>query len=231
MSVGLRAQRTWYVLAGLVVVALAVRYFPSTHPRLSPVVYWGMGIAGALVLFGSTILHELAHLAVARHFGVGTRGVTLALFGGRAELERQLPTRRGEILLALAGPAMNALLAGIAFLAIGFTEAPSLEPATGVLEFAAWSNALLSAVNVLPVFPLDGGRVVRALLWRGPRTLAQATAAALKVGAISCGTIVVLGGLAIARGSAAAGTLGMATGIYLYARLRAARTITTRTAA
>src|SRR5271154_1279147 len=150
-------------------------------------VWHGMALADgalcALALFASVVAHEFAHALVARRFGVRTRAITLFLFGGVATLEREPPTPRAEFAIALAGPAMSALLAGLAFGAFSTAAALSsgeLRENLGMFfAYVTIANGVLAVFNLLPAYPMDGGRVLRAALWqlRGSRDAATMTAA------------------------------------------------------
>jgi Zn-dependent protease len=213
----LRVQPGWYLGALALTVALAMRYFPLEHPWLPSTSHWAMAVAGVLALIASIVAHELAHALVAHAHGVATHGVTLAMVGGRAEVERAMPTPRGEIALAVAGPLANAALAGIAAATWHWWPAWS-ESAVGVLAFVIRANVLLAVVNLLPVFPLDGGRVLRALLWRPAIGLVLATRRAARVGLVVSGVIVFGGALTAVFIAPWAGVFGVVTGLYLYLR-------------
>jgi Zn-dependent protease len=172
-------------------------------------------------LFGSIVLHELAHARVARAHGVASRGITLAALGGRAELEGALPSPKVDVLMAVAGPAANGVLAGLALALTEVAQGGHWPAAvTGVLGFAAATNALLTAVNLLPVFPLDGGRVLRAALWHRTASLSAATRTARRIGMGFGVGLVVAGVVGAGVGHRAAGLTGVVVGLYLYRRAR-----------
>ena len=218
-----RAELRWFLVAALVIVALALRYFPASYPNLSASAYWGMSAAGAVALFGSILLHELSHALVARRYGVPSRGITLAMLGGRAEVERELSTPGGDALMAVAGPCANLLTAGlcVALVKLGRGDLPV--GVLGVLAFTATVNLLLTGVNALPVYPLDGGRVVRALLWRGTREMGRATRIAAHVGAGFAVALAVAGVVAVLRGHHVIGAVGVLAGVYLFRYANATR--------
>jgi Zn-dependent protease/predicted transcriptional regulator len=162
--------------------------------NLSRAVYWIMGFVGALGLFGSIIFHELSHSLVARRFGMPIRGITLWIFGGVAHMEDNPPSPKAEFAMAIAGPLSSFLLAGV-FLGLhrlsGSGSSGSLfagggsdisTPVQGVLWYIGRINLILGLFNLLPAFPLDGGRVLRAALWRGLNDIIRATRAASIVG-------------------------------------------------
>lgn len=133
----------------------------------------------ALALFACVVAHELAHALAARRFGVRTAAITLFLFGGVATLEREPPTPIAETLIALAGPAASALLGLGAF--GGLMALERLVPGSGdgplgiATAYLALANGVLALFNLVPAYPMDGGRVLRALLWRARRDRAGAT--------------------------------------------------------
>jgi Zn-dependent protease len=138
-----------------------------------------LGALCALALFACVVAHELAHALVARRFGVRTDAITLFLFGGVATLECEPPTPKAETLIALAGPAASALLGLTAFGGLAALE--RLVPGTAgtplemVAAYLAVANAVLAVFNLIPAYPMDGGRVLRALLWRTRRDRGGAT--------------------------------------------------------
>jgi len=174
---------SWLILAALITWSLASGLFPEYFKGLSKESYWWMGIAGTIGLFGSIVFHELAHSLVARHYGVSMKGITLFIFGGVAEMEDDPPNPASEFWMAVVGPASSAVISAVMFL----SSAWGLQlgwPATvhGVLTYLAWLNLILALFNLVPAFPLDGGRILRSLLWHWKKDLRQATSVAAKVG-------------------------------------------------
>ncbi|MGC1272983.1 MAG: site-2 protease family protein [Planctomycetaceae bacterium] len=178
-----KADPSWLIVVVLVVWTLAAYYFPQQYPGLRPLPYWLMGVCGAIGLFGSIVLHELAHSLVARRFDVPIRGITLFIFGGVAELDREPPTPKAEFWVAIAGPIMSALL-GLAALALWSLTAAlnGPLPARALLAYLGMINLLLVAFNMIPAFPLDGGRVLRSILWAAKGSLRWATKVTSTIG-------------------------------------------------
>jgi len=189
-----RVDASWLIIAVLIVWSLAVGVFPYRLPGLPAATYWWMGIFGALGLFASIIVHEFSHSIVARRNGLPMKGITLFVFGGVAEMESEPPDPKTEFLMALAGP-LASLALGAVFYVIGAAAATSLPlEVVTVLNYLAQINWLLAIFNMIPAFPLDGGRVLRALLWQRSGNLVSATRTAAFAGSIF-GTLLMAGGL------------------------------------
>jgi Zn-dependent protease len=181
---------SWFAVYVLVTVSIA-----GSITGLAPAAAVGLAAICALLLFASVIAHEFAHALAARRFGVRTSAITLFLFGGVATLETEPPTPRAEVLIALAGPAMSALLAGFAFGALPLIEraatGDAAEPAAMLIAYLALANGALAAFNLIPAFPMDGGRVLRAVLWQTRKSRAAATGAASIAGLTIVGALMV----------------------------------------
>lgn len=189
-----RMDVTWLLLGALIAWSLSQGLFPYLIPDLTPVQYWSMGVAGVFGLLGSIVLHEASHALVARRFGIPIDGITLFIFGGIAEMEDEPPSARSEFLMAAAGPALSALLAVLFAQLVEVHAAFGLPPTIGgVLLYLAYLNLLLAAFNVLPAFPMDGGRMLRAGLWAWRGELRWATAIASRLGSGFGWTMVALG--------------------------------------
>jgi Zn-dependent protease/predicted transcriptional regulator len=180
---GIRVSVNWSVLVifGLVAVTLAEGRLPQTYPGYPAVAYWALGCVAAVVFFASLLAHELAHAVVARRNGIEVEGMTLWMLGGIARLKSEARTPGAELRIAGVGPLTSALL-GVFFalLATGL----AMLPVPGLIaETVAWLaaiNILLALFNSIPAAPLDGGRLLRAFLWKrtGDRTRAAESAAA-----------------------------------------------------
>lgn len=207
---------SWLVLAVLLTWTLASGYFPATLQDQPIGVYWLMGLAGAIGLFLSIILHELGHSVVARRYDIPIRGITLFIFGGVAEMEDEPPTANAELSVAAGGPVVSFLLAGSCYLA-GQGGQMAGWPATvgAVVGYLAVINAIVALFNLIPAFPLDGGRMLRALLWRRKGDLRSATRTASSIGAGFGVGLIVLGGLSVLTGNLVAGIWWAVLGLFL----------------
>jgi len=163
---------SWLLLAVLIVWSLAVGVFPRKFPGQPVMSYWLMGVGGAIGLFLSIVVHELAHSLVARRFGIPMRGITLFIFGGVAEMTEEPPGPKSEFLMAGVGP-LTSLALGALLVLLAAALPSSLT--VGVIGYLGAINLLLGVFNLVPAFPLDGGRLLRATLWRWRRDLTWAT--------------------------------------------------------
>lgn len=186
------------ILAFLLIMwTLAVGFMPQYSPGLTPVQYWVMGAAGAAVLFFSVFVHELMHSVVAIHYGMKIRQIMLFIFGGVSEITEETKDFKKEFNIAIAGPAASfaiaAVLAGIWWAVssvdvVNFQLRLAMQTIEGVLLYGAIINALVGGFNLIPAFPLDGGRVLRSVLVRQKKSFDDATRIAARVGvAISYG--------------------------------------------
>ena len=178
-----RVDLSWLVLALLVTWSLADGLFPAYYGGLARATYWWMGVAGAVLFFFSILFHEFCHSLVARRFGLPMRGITLFIFGGVAEMDNEPPSPKAEFLMAIAGPLSSIALGALFYAAAWLTTASEYTIAVeGVLTYLAAINGVLAVFNMLPAFPLDGGRVLRAALWHWMKNLRKATRIASRIG-------------------------------------------------
>ncbi|MBN1568420.1 MAG: site-2 protease family protein [Acidobacteria bacterium] len=157
---------SWFIIFFLVVYTMAEGYFPQTHQNYSAPQYWIMGTVAAVLFFISILIHEVAHSLVAIKQGIRITSIRLLIFGGLAQASSEPKTGRTEFLIALSGPAASMAL-GMFFLTIYtyFLLTDRMTPAAGVAWCLAWANIILAILNMIPGFPLDGGRILRAFLW------------------------------------------------------------------
>jgi Zn-dependent protease/CBS domain-containing protein len=212
----IRLDPSWILIAALITWSLSRQYFPYVLPDQSSETYVLMGLVAMLLFFGSLVLHELAHAVVARRFGVPIKGITLFLFGGVAELEAEPRTPDAELLVALAGPAMSISLSfGFSILASISEMQQSELPVTETLNYLATINLVLAVFNLVPAYPLDGGRVLRALLWKRSGNMLKATQTAAKAGTIFAYVLMTLGLVALFQGAVITGLWQILIGSFL----------------
>jgi Zn-dependent protease/CBS domain-containing protein len=171
---------SWFLLIGLLTWMLAASYYPVEFPGWTIGQYWLMGLVTALMLFASVLIHELGHSVVAKGYGMSVPRIVLFIFGGVSEISAEPPSATAEFWIAIIGPVVSFVLAAF------FWE---LEPLTtsspqlfALVKYLAYLNLILGLFNVVPGFPLDGGRVLRALIWRFTGRYRRATAIAATTG-------------------------------------------------
>ena len=207
---------SWLLLGALIAWTLAVGVFPEAIPQLSQATYWWMAIAVTIGLLLSIVLHETAHSLIARLYGIEIRGITLFIFGGVAEMPDEPRSPRGEFLMALAGPSISLVLAGLLFtLYSAANSLPGLQAVAGVLWYLGLLNATLGLFNLVPAFPLDGGRMLRAVLWGWRGDFGWATRIAASTGNAFGILLIILGVLEILRGDFIGGMWQFLIGTFL----------------
>ena len=186
---------SWLIVFGLIVWSLAGAVFPSAQPGLGSGVYIAMGAIGAVAFFTSLLLHEMGHAVVAQREGMTIQGITLWVFGGVARFRGMFPSAGAEFRIAIAGPLVSLAIGAVC---LGATAIPGLpDSVDAVIGWLGAINLILVAFNMLPALPLDGGRVLRSVLWArsGDFTVATRRAAGLGEG---IGRVMIGGGLALA---------------------------------
>jgi len=186
LGIPIHVHASWFVVFFFVTWSLATGYLPETLPGLSVPRYWGMGGIAALLLFLSVLLHELGHSYVALRYRIPIRQITLFIFGGMAHMGKEPPTPRAEFLIAMAGPLVSLIL-GVGCLG-GVMAVDSLFSGSGLQGLVVLGgllgmvNVQLGLFNLIPGFPLDGGRALRAGLWAWSKDFNRATSQAALVG-------------------------------------------------
>jgi Zn-dependent protease/predicted transcriptional regulator len=182
MGIPIRIHYTLWFVFILIAWTLASDYMPQQYPGLSRLTYWAIGIASAIILFASILIHELSHSYVAKKNGLPIARITLFFFGGVSELTQEPRDAALEVRMAAAGPLMSYLIAGV--LAVSWYVgklAGAPVALTATLGYAALINTVLGTFNLLPAFPLDGGRVFRGSVWKRSKNLVGATRTATRV--------------------------------------------------
>jgi len=211
-----RIDLSWIIIAVLVSWSLAAGFFPYLYKNFSTQTYWLMGVAGALGLFLSVIFHEFCHSLVARRLGLPMKGITLFIFGGVAEMGEEPASAKVEFLMAVAGPLSSFFIAAVFYLIYvqGLAAGWPL-PVAGVIRYLAYINVLLAVFNLLPAFPLDGGRVLRSILWGAWNDLRRATRVSAVIGS-ACGIgLIALGILQFIGGNFIAGLWWFLIGMFI----------------
>ena len=197
----IKLDPSWLIIATLITWSLSQHYFPQTLTEGSDGLFLIMGLTTMILFFASLLLHELAHSVVARGLGMEIGGITLFLFGGVAELRAEPPSAEVEFWVALAGPVMSLCLA-LGFWALSWITSltGNLDAATVVMSYLATINLVLALFNLVPAFPLDGGRVLRAYLWHRSGDVLYATRIAATSGAVFAYLLMGLGLFALFQG-------------------------------
>lgn len=212
---------SWFIIAILITWTLAENVFvpQGLGPllglgELPPVTRWIMGAAGALGLFLSIVLHELSHSLVARAYGMQMKGITLFIFGGVAEMADEPPSAEAELFVAIAGPIASVVI-GVVLLLGSLLPLP--DPVRGVTIYLGILNLILVVFNMIPAFPLDGGRVLRSLLWWWKSNLRWATRVTAQLGSWFGIGLIVLAVVSVLSGNLVQGIWWFLLGMFLRA--------------
>jgi Zn-dependent protease/predicted transcriptional regulator len=191
----------WLVIVALITWSLGASYFPEVIHGISPAASYALGLSSALLLFASILAHEFGHALVARRHGIEVQEIDLWLLGGVSRMCGEAHDPGDELRYALAGPAVTAVIA--ACFGVVAVLLPSSTPAVvrALVEYQVFVNGLILVFNLLPAFPLDGGRVLRALLWRRSGEIAKSTDTAAGVGRAFGYLMILLGGLEFVGGA------------------------------
>lgn len=223
-GIPVRIDAGWLLIFGLVTWSLASGYFPHVLPTLSPAAYWLHGLLAALLLFASVFLHELSHALAALDQGVPVGGITLHVFGGVSQLDAEPPTPRAELLIAIVGPLTSFAIAGVCLIADRVIDGPpAFHALTGYLVAV---NVVVGVFNLVPGFPLDGGRVLRATIWWWTGRLGLATRIASACGSTVALLLVGLGALRALAGDLVGGLWFVLVGLFLHQAARSSWELT-----
>lgn len=185
LGIPIRVHASWFLVFLFVTSTLATGYLPEALPGLSAERYWAMGGIAAVFLFVSVLLHELGHSYVALRYRIPIDQITLFIFGGVAHMRKEAPSPRAEFLIAMAGPLVSFLLGALCLGSVFLAEVVQEQHAQGLMMLGAllgMVNVQLGLFNLIPGFPLDGGRVLRAGLWAWGKDFHRATKQAASVG-------------------------------------------------
>jgi Zn-dependent protease/CBS domain-containing protein len=182
-GIAIEIHPSWLIILGLLSFTLSNGFFPEFYEGWSTTTYWVVGVTAALLLFVTVLIHELAHAVVAIRRGLPVPKITLFIFGGVSHLSRSPASAGEEFAIAAAGPATSlviAILSGAAWLLLESINTP--QQITAVLIYIAFVNTALAVFNIIPGFPLDGGRVFRSIVWRRTKSFRRATRIAAGTG-------------------------------------------------
>jgi len=193
---------SWLIIFGLIAWTLSTGYFPAQSPDLPASSYWAKGLVASLLFFVSILLHELGHAFVARRLGLRTLSITLFVFGGVAQLEKDPKDGRAEFWMAAAGPVASLALAGLFYTLANLPLVGA--SAAAVARYLALINLMLALFNLVPAFPMDGGRLLRGALW-GPLGKARATRIASGAGTLFAFLLISAGVFSLLRGDSLGG--------------------------
>ena len=213
LGIPIGVDYSWFLIFGLLSYMLASNYYPREFKDWPLYLYWTMGIITSLLLFGSVLLHELGHSVTARKFQLPVRRITLFVFGGVAQIAGEPPSARAEFWIAIAGPITSFFLAAFFYLMEPLFR--SLTPLLALVKYLAYINLILALFNLIPGFPLDGGRVFRAIIWGVTRNLRKATIIAGNVGRLFAFFFIYLGVMQIFTGKVADGLWTIFIGWFL----------------
>jgi Zn-dependent protease len=180
LGIPIVAHYSWFTILVLLTCALAVGYYPAEFQGWSTIPYWILAAVTALLLFVGVLLHELGHAVVASHYQVPVRGITLFIFGGVAQMDEEPPNAVAEFWIAIAGPLVSFAVAAV----LGLLQAAlsGAAPLLALAKYLAYVNGTLALFNLIPGFPLDGGRVFRAVVWAITHNFRRATLLAANLG-------------------------------------------------
>ena len=202
LGIPIGANYTWFIALWVLAWSLADAYYPARFPGFPASTYWTMGLISTILLFASVVVHELGHAVAARRYGIRTRSIVLFMFGGVAQIAKDPPTPGAELAVAAAGPLTSLALGGL-FAVVNPLAAGSALGA--IIAYLAWVNAGLAGFNLIPGFPLDGGRMLRALIWRITGSLERATLIASRTGQVVAVAFIAAGVLRAFTGGGIAG--------------------------
>ncbi|HEX3723264.1 MAG TPA: site-2 protease family protein [Nitrolancea sp.] len=205
---------SWLIIFALLTYSLAESFFPSIYGNWTTGQYWIIGLIASLLLFASVLAHELGHSFVAIAKGIPVHNITLFIFGGVASLSQDVEDAKSEFLIAIAGPAVSLLIAVVAFGGRYLTRGVN-EQLSAVFDYLMFANGLLVVFNLIPGFPLDGGRVFRSIVWGITNSMERATRIATTLGVIIGYLFIAVGVFVVFEGDLISGIWFGAIGWFL----------------
>ncbi len=204
---------SWFIVFFLITFTLAVGYFPYYYPGYNILVYWIAGAVSAILLFASVLIHELAHSLVALHYKIPVREINLFIFGGVAMIEEEPPSPKVEFRIAIAGPVMSFILGTFFYILVLIY--PQDDLLNGILNYMMIVNYIIAFFNLVPAFPLDGGRILRAIIWSRSSSILKATKVSSTTGKFFAYFLIFIGLLSFIEGSFINGIWYILIGLFL----------------
>jgi len=205
---------SWFIIFLLILFSLSAGYFPFHYPDQSPWLYGLMGLVATLLFFASILIHEFAHAVMAQRSGIQIPGITLFIFGGMAHTGAEAKNPKIEAEIAIVGPLTSFALAGVFYLGWQLFE-PRSDIIAMIFQYLSWINLALAVFNLVPAFPLDGGRVFRAVWWWKTGSLERGTRVASDLGKGFAYALMGLGALQIFAGALIGGVWFILIGLFL----------------
>jgi Zn-dependent protease/CBS domain-containing protein len=215
-GIPIRIHFTWLIIFGLLSWSLASGYFPQRYPDLPITAYWIKAIIAALFLFGSVLVHELMHALMAQNLQVPIAGITLFALGGVSEMKQEPPSPSAEFMIAIVGPLASFVLAGVFWLVWQALERGDPDPSFAAIAlYLVGLNTVVGVFNLLPAFPLDGGRVLRSIIWGITKNLKKATYLATRIGRGFAYIMIIFGAVSLFAGAGFQGIWMAIIGFFL----------------
>jgi Zn-dependent protease/predicted transcriptional regulator len=215
-GIPIRIHFTWLIIFGLLSWSLASGYFPQHYPDLPITAYWIKAIIAALFLFGSILVHELMHALMAQNLRVPIAGITLFALGGVSEMKQEPPSPSAEFLIAVVGPLASFVLAGFFWLVWRALAREGPDPSFAAIAlYLTGLNTVVAVFNLLPAFPLDGGRLLRSIIWGITKNLKQATYLATRIGIVFAYMLIAFGAVSLFAGAGFQGIWMAIIGFFL----------------
>ena len=216
LGIPVEVNLSWFIIFALIVYTLAMGYFPITAPGLSPLFRFLVSLIAALLLFASLLLHELSHSVVAKRNDLPISGITLFIFGGVAHMEKEPSSPQVEFKMAIAGPLCSFALAAFFYLLSSSFRLLGLPVfISAITDYLFFINLVVAIFNLIPGFPLDGGRVFRSILWYSIGDLRRSTRIASSFGKGFALVLMALGFLSLIRGYFISGIWFIFLGLFL----------------
>jgi Zn-dependent protease/CBS domain-containing protein len=218
LGIDIRIHISWVLIFLLVLLSLADQVFPASYPQWSQQKTFIVSAVAAFLFFTSVLLHELAHAIVALRFRMSVSSITLFLLGGVANLTKEPPSAKAEFFMAAAGPLTSLAIGGLGLFvqqlaSDNLGRLPALQPVEAVAGYLGFINVAVAIFNLVPGFPLDGGRVLRSVIWGVRHDRVEATRIAARGGQLVAGLLVVYAGWRVLNGEA---MNGLWTGLIAY---------------